>query len=190
MLQVLSDLLFCSQVICAAWVTFSLKNTLRRNAFRLVMRAAEAVTSGHIIWDHIVVTGLFLSVTAHVSFHYPPRWWSWIHQTFWINHMVKTQAASPCAWFQWPLNIQMKLRFRTVGSWSFIQLSFAGGSVNLKLLNNKDFRWKTQQISFLWLLIIPSFHVDILIVMINFLCYVPILQRGSPVVSRDTWLLV
>jgi len=38
------------------------------------MRAAEAVTSGHIIWHHIVVTepleglrtGLFLSVTAHV----------------------------------------------------------------------------------------------------------------------------
>jgi hypothetical protein len=50
------------------------KNTLGRNAFRLVMRAAGAVTSGHVIWDHIVVTepleglrtGLFLSVTAHV----------------------------------------------------------------------------------------------------------------------------
>jgi hypothetical protein len=42
------------------------------------MRAAETVTSGHIIWDHNVVaelrTGLFLSVMAHMSFRYPPKW--------------------------------------------------------------------------------------------------------------------
>jgi len=63
-------------------VTFSPKNTLGRNAFRLVMRAAEAVASGHVIWDHTVVTEplkglrteLFLSVTAHISFHYLPKW--------------------------------------------------------------------------------------------------------------------
>ena len=164
--------------------------TLGRNAFRLVMRAAEAVTSGHIIWDHIVVTeplevlrtGLFFSETAH----YPPKWSSWIHQTFWVNRMVKTQAASPRLLFQWPLSTQMKLRFRIFGSWSFIQLSFAGGSMILRLLNHKDFRWKTQQISFLWLMILPSLHVDIVIIMINFLCYVAILQRDSPVVSWDT----
>ena len=76
MLQVLCDLLL------SVWVTFSPKNTLGRNAFRLVMRATEAVTSGQIIWDHSVVaepleglrTGLFLSVTAHMSFHYPPKY--------------------------------------------------------------------------------------------------------------------
>jgi hypothetical protein len=60
----------------------------------------------------------------------------------------------------------------------------------LKLLNHKDFRWKTQQISFLWPLIIPSFRVDIVIIMINFLCYIVILQRESCVVSWDTWLRV
>jgi len=103
------------------------------------MGAAEAVTSGHDIWDHVVVTGLFLSVTSHMSFHYPPKWWSWIHQTFWINHMVKTRAASTCLLFHWPLVIQMKLRFRTVGSWSFIQLSFAGGVHDSQTLKSQRF---------------------------------------------------
>jgi hypothetical protein len=78
----------------------------------------------------------------------------------------------------------------SVGSWSFIQLSLAEGSMILKLLNHKDFRWKTQQISLLWVMIIPSFHVDIVIIMINFLCYIAILKRENPVVSWDTWLLV
>jgi len=107
------------------------------------------------------------------------------------NGDLESSELLSCLLFQWPLSIQKKLRFRTVGSWSIIQLSFVeGDSMILKLLNHKDIRWQKQQISFLWLLIIPSFRADIVIIMIDFLCYIVILQRESPVVSWDTWLYV